>query len=55
MFALLALIAFILGFILALLDADTGKISVLYIGLAFLAAHFVFTGWADVPWGRRQP
>jgi hypothetical protein len=53
MFALLAVIVFILGFLLELLGADTGKISLLFIGLALLAAHWAFG--VVGPWGRRQP
>jgi len=52
MFALLALIVFVLVFILTLLGADTGKVNLLYLGLAFLAAHWAF-GAAWGPWARR--
>jgi len=50
MFAIAALITFILAFILALLGADTGKVSLLFLGLSFVAAHMAFGGWA--PWRR---
>jgi len=49
-FAIAALITFILAFLLALLGADTGKISLLFLGLSFVAAHMAFGGWA--PWRR---
>jgi hypothetical protein len=51
MFALAAVITFILAFILALLGQDTGNVNLLYLGLAFISLHLL-TGYA-VPWGRR--
>lgn len=44
MFALAAVITFILGFILSLMGVSTGHVNLVYLGLAFLAA-------AHVPWG----
>jgi hypothetical protein len=49
-FAIAALITFALAFILALLNADTGNVSLLFLGLTFLAAAMVFGG--SVPWRR---
>jgi hypothetical protein len=51
MFAIAAVIIFVLAFILGLLHADTGSISLLFLGLACLAAHFAFGYWST----RRQP
>jgi len=45
---MLALIAAIL-IALAALDVDLGDINLLYLGLAFWAAHFAF----GIPWPRR--
>lgn len=50
MFALVALIVFIL----ALFHAAIGSVDLLLLGLAFLAAHFVFewrpwAGWRSAP------
>ena len=45
MFAILALIVFLL----ALFGGHIGGVSLLYLGLAFLAAHLVFS-WT--PWRR---
>jgi hypothetical protein len=50
MFAIAALFTFGLAFILGLLGADTGKVSLLFLGLAFVAAHLAFGSWA--PWRR---
>jgi membrane protein implicated in regulation of membrane protease activity len=41
-FALAALITFIVAFILTLLKVDLGSVSLLFLGLAFLAAHLTF-------------
>jgi len=54
MFAIGALIVFILAFLLVLMGADTGKISLLYLGLSLLSAHLAFGWWAT--WrGRGTP
>ena len=45
MFAICALITFILAFILALLGESLGRFSLLYLGLAFVAAHLVWGSW----------
>lgn len=50
MFALCAVITFILAFILTLMGTGTGNISLLYLGLAFLSLHLL-TG-TPVPWRR---
>lgn len=52
MLALVAMIIFILG----LFKVTLGDVNLLYLGLAFLAAHFVFGsfGWYGWP-GRRPP
>ncbi|HVE74031.1 MAG TPA: hypothetical protein VNA30_02935 [Mycobacteriales bacterium] len=47
---MLALIATII-FALAAVGVDFGEINIIALGLAFLAAHFVFT--IAVPFGRR--
>jgi hypothetical protein len=53
MFAIGAVITFALAFLLVLLGADTGKVSLLFLGLALLAAHLAFGGgWTS--W-RRPP
>ena len=52
MLALIAMIIFILG----LFKVDLGGLNLLYLGLAFLAAHFVFGGFGWYGWpGRRAP
>lgn len=50
MFAIFALVVFLLG----LFGAHIGTLNLLYLGLAFLAAHFI---WSPVtlPWTRRTP
>lgn len=48
MFAIAALVVFLL----ALFGAHIGTLNLLYLGLAFLALHFVWSPWA-LPWGRR--
>lgn len=53
MFAIFALFTFGLAFVLGLLGTDTGKVSLLFLGLAFIAAHMAFGGgWTS--W-RRPP
>lgn len=47
MFAVLALIVFVL----ALFGGHLGSLNMLYLGLAFLAAHFVWSPFA-LPWRR---
>ena len=47
MFALIAFVVFLLG----LLGAHLGSLNLLYLGLAFLALHFVWSPWS-LPWGR---
>jgi hypothetical protein len=49
MFAICALVTFLLALLLGLFGGDTGKFSLLYLGLAFVAAHLIWT-WA--PWRR---
>lgn len=49
MFAICALVVFLL----ALFGAHIGDLNLLYLGLAFLAAHFVWSPVA-LPWTRRQ-
>jgi uncharacterized RDD family membrane protein YckC len=55
MLALIAMIIFILG----LFKVDLGGLNLLYLGLAFLSAHFVFGGfgwYGNGGWpGRRAP
>ena len=46
MFAVAAVIAFILGLILEILDVGNNWV-LLFLGLALLAAHFV---WSYTPW-----
>jgi hypothetical protein len=53
MFALCAVITFVLAFILALMSVATGHISLLFLGLTFVALHLL-TGYG-VPWTRRPP
>jgi len=50
MFAVCALIVFLLG----LFGFPIGTLNLLYLGLALLAAHFVWSPIA-LPWGRRAP
>jgi hypothetical protein len=50
MFAHRCLITFALAFLMGLFGADTGKVSLLFLGLTFVAAHMAFGGWA--PWRR---
>ena len=52
MFAFIAAFTFGLAFVLGLLDADTGKISLLFLGLFFLA--LAGGGWTP-PWRRGGP
>ena len=52
MIAIFAVIVFVLGFLLQLLGTDTGKVSLLFLGLALLALSLVWS--PGVPW-RRQP
>jgi len=49
LFAFAAVVTFILAFILALLGVSTGNISLLYLGLSFVALHLA-TGYV---WTRR--
>lgn len=50
MFALLAVIAFALAFILKLLGTSTGNVDLVILGLLFVALHLlVGVGW---PWNR---
>lgn len=48
MFALLALLCFVL----ALFDVHIGTISLVTLGLAFIALHLL---WAWTPWTRPRP
>lgn len=53
MLAILALICFVL----ATFGVALGSLSVLALGLAFLAAHLIVGGWpwgGTYPWARRQ-
>ena len=50
MFAIAAVITFILAFILALMGQSTGHINLLYLGLAFLSLALL-APWS--PWSRR--
>jgi hypothetical protein len=52
MFAIFAVIVFALGFLLQLLSVDVGRVSLVLLGLALFAMHFVVAG--GVPW-RRNP
>jgi hypothetical protein len=52
MIAVFAAIVFALAFLLQLFGTDTGKVSLLFLGLFLLALHFVWS--PGVPW-RRQP
>lgn len=48
MFALCAVITFAVGFVLALLGVDTGKVDLLLLGLFFVACYLLSgAGW---PW-----
>jgi hypothetical protein len=49
MFAICALVVFLLG----LFGAKIGTLSLLYLGLAFLALHLIWSPWA-LPWTRRE-
>jgi hypothetical protein len=51
MLALIAAFIFGLAFILALLGTGTGAVSLLFLGLTFLALHHGLG--AGVPWRRR--
>ncbi len=53
MFALLALVAFIVGAVICLLVTGVGLLSllaILFIGLAFLTVHLMPANW--MPWSR---
>jgi hypothetical protein len=50
MFAISAAFIFGLAFILGLLGTDTGKVSLLFLGLTFVALHLAFGDWR--PWRR---
>lgn len=50
MFAILAMVVFLL----ALFGAKIGTLNLLYLGLALLAAHFVWSPFA-LPWRRGGP
>lgn len=45
MFAIAAVFTFGLAFVLGLLGTDTGKVSLLFLGLTLLAAHLAFGWW----------
>lgn len=51
MMAIAAALTFLIGFILSLLGVSTGRFSLLYLGLALLALHFVV---GDRLWSRRS-
>ena len=53
MFALLAFVDFLVGLILRLVKTDTGDFDLLYLGLALLAFHFVWT--VALPYPSRRP
>jgi hypothetical protein len=50
MLAIFAVIVFALGFLLQLFEVDTGKISLLFLGLVLLALSLVWS--PAVPWRR---
>lgn len=50
MFALAAVVAFAVAFVLKLVGAGTGDFDLVILGLLFVALHLL-VGWA--PWGRR--
>jgi hypothetical protein len=52
MFAALAFLDFLVGFILRKAQVDTGDFDLLYLGLALLSLHFVWT--VAIPY-RRSP
>jgi hypothetical protein len=55
MFALLAVICFAVEFVLDLVGSTTGKINLIALGLAFVAAHFLVGAWPAFPrLGRRE-
>jgi hypothetical protein len=49
MLALLALICFVV----AQFESALGRVDLLLLGLAFLAAHFLFGGDSFIPWRRK--
>jgi hypothetical protein len=53
MFAALAVLDFIIGAILRATKTDTGDFDLLYLGLALLSLHFVWT--VAIPYRRSQP
>ncbi len=51
MFIIAAVVVFVIGFILYALEVSTGHWSLLYLGLALFAAHFL---WAERASFRRR-
>lgn len=49
MFALAAVVTFALAFILDLLNVSTGNVSLLFLGLTFLAVHFLVGSGLTIP------
>lgn len=52
MFAIAAIIVFIIGLVLELLDVGSFNWVLAFLGLALLAAHLI---WSYTPWNRSGP
>jgi hypothetical protein len=53
MFAALAVLDFVIALVLRLTKTDTGDFDLLYLGLALLSLHFVWS--VAVPYRRNRP
>lgn len=54
MFALLAVICFSVDFVLGLVGTSSGKVDLIALGLAFVAAHLLIGAGLPALWTRRS-